>query len=120
VLQELVGRLAPSPGASTGAPPAVEKASGTAGQSRGCTTVRPSAGAAVVVAVVPAQGLRMRALGANGVEVKMRRFADTFDNGPVGTVAPGAAQLLRLPADASQQPYRVQLSSQGALAVCSV
>jgi hypothetical protein len=121
VLQELVARLAPSPGTSTGAPPAVEKASGTAREVRGCTTVRPSAGAAVVVAaVVPAQGLRIRALGANGVEVKIRRFADTFDNGPVGTVAPGPAQLLRLPGDASTQPYRVQLASQGALGVCSV
>jgi hypothetical protein len=121
VLQELVGRLSASPRASTGAPPALERTSGgTARQGRACTTVRPAAGAQVVVtAVVPAQGLRIRAGGANGVEVKMRRFADAFANGPVGTVAPGPAQLLRLPADASTQPYRVQLASQGALAVCS-
>jgi hypothetical protein len=121
VLQEVVARLTPSAGSSEGAPPALEQATGgTPRQRKGCTTIRASADAPVVVmAVVPGQGIAIRAVGANGVEVKLRRFADAFANGPVGTIAPGQAQLLRLPADPSTQPYRVQLASQSGLAVCS-
>jgi hypothetical protein len=120
VLQELVGHLTPA-AAGSGAPPALEQAVGGSATQRGaCDVVRRAGGPqAVVTAVVPSGGLVVRATGAQGVEVKLRRFGDAFANAPVGTVARGAPQLLRLPADASRQPYRVQLASPAGLAVCS-
>jgi hypothetical protein len=82
--------------------------------------VRAGGGAqALAIAVVPRRGVLVRAVGGQGVEVRLRRFADAFSDVPVGAVAPGAPRLLRLPADASSQPYRVQLASPSGLAVCS-
>jgi hypothetical protein len=119
VLQELVARLAAGPSPS-GQPPAIEQATGGASARGPCEVVRSLRGTpTVVTAVVPQSGLVLRALGKQGVEVRLRRFGDTFANAPVGAIAPGHPRLLRLPADAARQPYRVQLASPSGLAVCS-
>jgi hypothetical protein len=121
VLQELVARLAPAGASSGGAAPTLEQATGARSEHRGgCDVVRATGGTpAVVIAVVPSDGLVVRALGTHGVEVKLRRFADTFANAPVGTVTTTRPSLLRLPGDPSSQPYRVQLAATGGLAVCT-
>jgi hypothetical protein len=85
-----------------------------------CDVVRAGGGApAVFTAVLPSAGLIVRAEGRQAVEVRLRRFGDVFANAPVGSVARGAPRLLRLPADASRQPYRAQLTGPSGLAVCS-
>jgi hypothetical protein len=119
VLQEINARLTPAPPLRGGVPPKLDQATGPQTLRGGCVVVRPAAGAqAVAVAAVPAGGIAMRSLGGHGVEVKLRRFGDGFDNGPVGVVPPGRDQLLRLPADAAPQPYRVQVASAGPMALC--
>jgi hypothetical protein len=121
VLQEVVAHLVPASARPSGTPPALEQAIGASPTARGpCTVVRARAAPTVVAAVVPRGGLLVRAEGRKEVEVRLRRFGDAFANPPVGSVAPGAPQLLRLPADASSQPYRVQLAGRTGLAVCSV
>jgi hypothetical protein len=72
----------------------------------------------VATAALPAGGIVVRALGGQGVEVKLRRFGDVFANPPVGVVPPGRATLLRLPSDAAKQPYRLQAASAGPMALC--
>ena len=67
---------------------------------------------------VPAGGLVIQAPAKQGVEVKLRRFGDAFSQPPLGTVAPGRPRLLKLPAEASKVPYRVQLASPAGVAVC--
>jgi hypothetical protein len=62
----------------------------------------------------------VRTAGSEGVEVKLRRFADVIANAAVGTVAPGQPRLVRIPADASTEPDRAQLASATGLAVCSM
>jgi hypothetical protein len=122
VLQQLVARLSPTEAGSAGTPPAIEHATGERAPGRGgCELVRPASGVpAAVTLVVPKAGLVLRALGRNGVQVRLRRFADSFANGPIGNVAPAEPQALRLPADASSQPYHVQLAGPSGLAVCSI
>jgi hypothetical protein len=121
VLQELVARLTPASVPGAGAAPALEQAGrARVTPSAGCAVARPAGGDPVLVtAAVPERGLVVRALGGKAVEVKLRRFGDGFGNGPVGTVAPGQPQRLRLPADASSQPYHVQLSALGGVAACA-
>jgi hypothetical protein len=122
VLQELVARLTPAGVSSSGTPPVLEQAVGGQPRARGrCNVVRPSgADSVVVTAALPRAGLAIRALGRLGVEIKLRRFGDAFTNAPIGTVTPGPTQLLRVPGDASTRPYRVQLTGQGGLSLCSV
>jgi hypothetical protein len=121
VLQELAARLAPAAAPAAGAPPALELVTGgRVASRRACDVVRPTATTpAVVTAVVPRAGLVVRALGNAGVTIRLRRFADGFGNGPVGTVTRAEAKLLRLPADASTHRYRVELAGAGALALCA-
>jgi hypothetical protein len=120
VLQQIDARLTPAPPLRAGVPPKLDQATGGRQTVRsGCVLIRPDAGAqAVATAALPAGGIVVRALGGQGVEVKLRRFGDVFANPPVGVVPPGRAELLRLPSDAAKQPYRLQAASAGPMALC--
>jgi hypothetical protein len=97
VLQEVAGRLTPAAGAP-----------------QACTVQKQ----AVVTAPVPRGGMVIRTAGKQGVEVKLRRFGSAFALPPLGTVAPGKPQLLKLPPDNAPQPYEVQLASPTGSATC--
>jgi hypothetical protein len=101
-------------------PPKLDQATGgRQAVRRACVLIRPDAGAqGVATATLSAAGIVVRALGGQGVEVKLRRFGDAFTNPAVGVVPPGRAELLRLPGDAAEQPYRVQAASAGPMALC--
>ena len=97
VLQEVAARLTPAPGAP-----------------QACTVQKQT----VVTAPVPRGGMVIRTAGRQGVEVKLRRFGSAFALPPLGTVAPGQPQLLKLPPDTAPEPYVVQLSSPTGSATC--
>jgi hypothetical protein len=119
VLQEINARLTPAPPSRGGVPPKLDQATGRQTVRDGCVVIRLAGGAqAVATAALPAGGIAVRSLGGQGVEVKLRRFGDTFGNPPVGIVPPGREQLLKLPGDAAKQPYRVQAASAGPMALC--
>jgi hypothetical protein len=120
VLQEVAARLTPVPTPRAGAAPHVEQMGGLRVRQSGPCDVATPAGAspAVMTAIVPKEGVAVRALGGRPVQVRIRRFADGFDNGLIGTVATTRPRGLRLPADASPHPYRVQLIGSGRFALC--
>ncbi|MGZ4270652.1 MAG: hypothetical protein ACXVFN_20040 [Solirubrobacteraceae bacterium] len=120
VLQDINAHPTPAEPAADG--PAPVLGAGTAGTqtARGaCRLVRPSAGApAVVIAILPPQGLVVRALGSAAAQLKLRRFADTFANASLATVAADRPVLLKLPADRAPQRYVLQVSGPSGAAVC--
>jgi hypothetical protein len=119
VLQEINARLTPAPALRGAVAPKLDQATGRQTLRGGCAVIRPDGGAqAVAVAALGLSGVAVRSLGGQGVEVKLRRFGDTFGNAPVGIVPPGGAELLKLPADPAKQPYRLQAASAGPMALC--
>jgi hypothetical protein len=70
-----------------------------------------------LMAPVPAGGLILRADGG-GAQVGLRRYANDSFPLSFGTLPPGQAELLRIPADRSQMPWTLQLTGSGAVAVC--
>jgi hypothetical protein len=67
-------------------------------------------------APVPAGGFVIRAQ-RTGVQVGLRRYADTFPLS-FGTIPPGRPQLLRIPPDRSSVPWTLQLTGSGQADVC--
>ncbi len=105
------------------APPPVERAvGGTVAIRAGCATLRrpevaPGGMAAELDVVVPADGVVVRALGGD-VAVRVRRFAAGVSEAPTGTVRAGAAALARFRPDRAEQPWRLRLTADDAVAVC--
>jgi hypothetical protein len=119
VLQEINARLTPAPPLRGGVAPKLDQVTGRQTLRSGCVVIRPDHGAqAVAIAALPVSGIAVRALGGQGVEVKLRRFGDAFGNPPLGVVPPGRGQFLKLPSDAAKQPYRLQAASAAPIALC--
>ena len=106
------GRIAADKVSATALGIALEPAS--AGGAR-CLVVHLNSGPAE--AIVPREGFILRARGA-GVQASLRRYASPPSPVDLGTLAADRPELLRIPADRSSQPWRLQLSGQGDLAVC--
>lgn len=85
-----------------------------AGQAR-CLVVHLASGTGE--AIVPADGFVLRARGA-GVHASLRRYASPPSPIDLGTLPAGRPELLRIPADRSSQPWRLQVTGKGPLAVC--
>ena len=58
---------------------------------------------------VPPQGVALTASGP-GTQVSLRRYASASFPVALGTLAPGTAELLRIPADRSPRPWSLQLT----------
>ena len=56
--------------------------------------------------------------GAAPVEIRLRRFGDTFPKDAQFQVAPGSAQTMTIPSDRSRQPWIVALRSQAGFKAC--
>jgi hypothetical protein len=117
---------ATGPGApvATG-PPRIDVARGGAtNHDGGCTSFRP-AGAAPAAEVpelqltLPAAGLLLKAEGGPAT-VSLRRFADVFAEESERRLSAGASATLRIPGDASPQPWRVRVAPEGRLTVCAL
>ncbi|MGC1801354.1 MAG: hypothetical protein WA701_13290 [Solirubrobacterales bacterium] len=66
---------------------------------------------------VPPQGIVLTA-GGSGTQVSLRRYASGSFPVALGTLAPGAAELLRIPTDRSPKPWTAQLSGGGRVTAC--
>jgi hypothetical protein len=66
---------------------------------------------------VPPQGIVLTASGS-GTQVSLRRYASGSFPVALGTLAPGAAELLRIPTDRSPKPWTAQLSGGGRVTAC--
>lgn len=122
VLQE-VGQVAvveQSPRVPVGdAPPGVEALSGGSERtSGGCLAVTASASVSLQTPLPPA-GLRIVA-GSAPVEVRQRRFAETFVTGPLATVPAHEAREVVVQRDAAATPWHLQLTSASSLRACTL
>ena len=66
---------------------------------------------------VPQQGIVLTASGP-GTQVSLRRYASGSFPVALGTLAAGAAEQLRIPADRSPKPWTVHLSGGGRVTAC--
>jgi hypothetical protein len=119
VLRELAVRTGP-PQTPSAAAPRVAAATGTRVRPRGaCTEVTPSTAGAPATATLARAGITVRASRDAGVEVRLRRFADTAPAQPSASVPPGTGQSIRVNPDAATVAWRAELASAAAFAVCS-
>ncbi len=71
-------------------------------------------------AVIPAGGAILRSAPGPGAQVFVRRYASSTFPVEIGLVPGGESRLLEIPADASRQPWEVQVQSGGGeLEVCA-
>lgn len=99
------------------APTVEASAGGDARQRRACVTLRPAAPEASMDLVVPPGGMTVRAARAPAA-VAAWRFADQSTAHGVGTVPPGATQLLAPAGDASPVPWRARVTSAAPVRAC--
>ncbi len=78
-----------------------------------CTPVEPGE----LELTIPPDGLLLHAAPGTAPELSLRRFADGFYVGIPGPAA-GTSGELRLPADASEQPWQLRLKVSSPLTVC--
>ncbi len=119
-------RLAPRPSRGTAPPnagpeaPAFEnQAAGFAQSNRGCVSVRPRRSGTTLSFTLPRGGLSVQADEGPPVALNLRRFTDP-PGLPTGSVAGGTRARLRIPVDASRQPWRLLISPAQAVRVCAV
>jgi hypothetical protein len=119
-------RLAPRPSGGTAPPiagakaPALEnQAAGFAQSKRGCVSVRPRRSGTTPSFTLPRGGLSVQADEGPPVALKLRRFADP-PGLRTGSVAGGTRARLRIPVDASEQPWQLLISPAQAVRVCAL
>ncbi len=105
--------IPPPPGSGpTGSPPSFDPGS-TSASSGSCLIAPPSASLSVVV---PPRGLIIRPAKGGSAEVRLRRFASTYNEAPEQTVE--GTTLLVIAADHSMVPWHAQISSAAQVSIC--
>ena len=112
------GGIAP-PIAGPKAPAFENQAAGFAQSKRGCVSVWPRRSGTPLSFILPRGELSVQADEGPPVAVNMRRFTDP-PGLPAGSVAGGASARLRIPVDASRQPWRLLISPAQAIRVCAL
>ena len=92
---------------------------GGAGPRSGCELLAPAPDAGLRELALPAGGALIVNAGAAEAALRLRRFSSGFP-ADLGTLAPGVAGRLRIPADAVELPWRLGASGGAALRVCPV
>ncbi len=122
-----IHKIALTPGgrpATGGSPPAIEGAGGVIVRtSRSCVTLTPAVYRSTLLKPglnvgVPASGLVLRASGGPA-DLSLRRFAAAFPDAPFGTLSPGGAATLRIPADRASQPWHLHIAPAGRVSACT-
>ena len=69
---------------------------------------------------LPLGGATLAAGEGGGFQVRLRRFASTSLPIDLGTLGPGTAAMLEIPADRSKQPWKLSLDGAGEVEVCGL
>jgi hypothetical protein len=126
--EELIGfhglTLEPAETDAEGTPPTVDAETGGEATTRDeCVDFQPDAAGPLepppaVDLTVPSTGLLLRAPGNGGATVTLRRFADSFQDEPVGRVMPGGDGLLAIRTDLSPVPWHARVEPEARITVC--
>jgi hypothetical protein len=106
---------------SSGPRPRIDAvASGTATFRPGCVLVNPTAVGAFVDVTVPSTGIAVTNSGNAPVEARVRQFAGTFPQGPLGSVAPRSTATLRIPPRAGVGAWHLRLTPTEPVEACGL
>jgi hypothetical protein len=86
----------------------------------GCVTMQPTGAGAVLDVTGPPSGVAITTSGNASVEARVRQFASTFPQVPLGTVGPRSTSRLRLPARPGLGPWHVRLTPSEPVTVCGL
>ncbi len=84
-----------------------------------CATFEPRGKAASATLAVGAPGLIVDSDARGPIKIQLKRFADSFKDGPRLIVNGPAAGLVSIPPDAYSEPWTLQLSGAGDITACS-
>jgi hypothetical protein len=107
----------PSPGLR---PRVDAAASGTVAFRPGCVNLTPTAAGALIDMTVPSTGIAVTTLGDAPVEARIRRFADTFPQAPLGAVAPQSTAILRIPERPGVGAWHLRLTPKEPVRACGL
>jgi hypothetical protein len=111
------GSLSPS----SGQRPRIDAAaSGKVTFRPGCVTLGPTAADAHIDLAVPPTGIAITTSGDAPVEVRLRRFADTFPPGPIDTVVARSTEILKIPEHAATDPWHLRLTPSEPVRACGL
>jgi hypothetical protein len=103
---------------ASGAPPDLIGPRGARASRAGSCLIVNAAGNPSPVLSVPAGGAIVHASRGSGARVSLRRFATESFPLYAGHLAPGAAGVLRIPADRAPQPWQIEVGSARPVRVC--
>jgi hypothetical protein len=86
----------------------------------GCITLSPTAAGAFIDVTVPSTGVAVTNSGEAPVEARIRQFADTFPQGPLGTIAPRSTAILRIPERPGVGAWHLRLTPNEAVRACGL
>jgi hypothetical protein len=86
----------------------------------GCVTVQPTAPGATLDVTVPAAGIAITTSGDASVEARVRQFASSFPETPLGTVGPRSVALLRFPPRRGLGSWHVRLTPIEPVTACGL
>jgi hypothetical protein len=95
-------------------------ASGSVAFRSGCVELTPTAAGALIDVTVPATGLAVTAIGDAPAEARIRRFADTFPQAPLGTVAPRSTAILKIPERPGVGAWHLRLTPNAPVRACGL
>jgi hypothetical protein len=84
-----------------------------------CDTLTPTAAGALIDVTVPSAGVAVTSIDAP-VEARIRRFADTFPQAPIGSVGSGSTSILSIPQRAGPGAWHLRLSPTAPVRVCGL
>jgi hypothetical protein len=84
-----------------------------------CDTLTPTAAGAFIDVTVPSAGAAVTSI-VGPVEARVRRFADTFPQAPIGSVGSGSTSILRIPQRAGPGAWHLRLSPIAPVRVCGL
>jgi hypothetical protein len=87
---------------------------------RSCDHFEPGGGSPLVDLVVPEGGVRITPEQRDPVELRLRRFSDTFAGDPLNKIPSVQTIVLRIRKDSSPRPWHVELKSQGSFKACGL
>jgi hypothetical protein len=106
---------------SSGPRPRVDAAaSGKVSFRPGCVTLTPTAPGAFIDVTVPPTGVAVTTSGDAQVDARVRRFADTFAQGPLGTVASRSTAILRIPERVGVAAWHLRLTPTEPVRACGL
>lgn len=85
-----------------------------------CVTLSPTAAGAYIDVTMPSAGVAVTTTGEASVDARLRRFADTFPQAPLGTVPSRSTEFLRIPERPGVGAWHLRLTPTEPVRACGL